>query len=451
MLSERPLGVTTVKTLCYDEEYEWNGTIYSVSNGNLVVGLNSDVVYPTSAACDEQVDTLRLTVLSEAIEVVTDTTICYGESVAWGDGNVYSDTEVGVQYSKPFVGTTCDSVVYTLNLTVLPEVVYEPKETDYFCPGSTYDWRGDTFNAPGTYYHTILNSLGCDSIIYTLELLQYVNSLPAITEADILAVCGNAVDVTKANTLFLEHVKNEPLYAPNAVLRWYILVDNTYTDLTYDAIDGTQTEITLKFAVTTDCGTVESDPITVQVQTPTPENDQEMTNIPAYNKYGGRLLTVDVKYIKENFDWDVAEEDVTWYIVTDEAEDQVVGSGYYLTTENGLSLPAGTYYARIAHERVSPSDCDGVLQTKSLVVEGIGENLMLVPSIAKPQELIRLLNLNPEAISTVRMYSTTGELMETFQVTDTKETSFPAAHTAGYYIVEVQTETEKVSLRYVVK
>ena len=44
-----------------------------------------------------------------------------------------------------------------------------------------------------------------------------------------------------------------------------------------------------------------------------------------------------------------------------------------------------------------------------------------------------------------------GELMDTFQITDTKETTFSAAHTAGYYIVEVQTETEKVSLRYVVK
>jgi hypothetical protein len=221
--------------------------------------------------------------------------------------------------------------------------------------------------------------------------------------------------------------------------------------LTTDAIDGTQAEITLKFIITTDCGTVESDLITVQVQTPTPENDEDMTNVPAYNKYGGRLLTVDVKYIKENYDWDVAENDVTWYLVTDQEEDQVVGSGYYLTTENGLSLPGGTYYARITHERVSPSDCNGVLQTTNLVVDGIGDNLMLVPSVVKPQELIRLLNLDPNAVSTVRMYTTAGELMDTFQITDTKETSFQAAQTAGYYIVEVQTETEKVSLRYVVK
>ena len=76
---------------------------------------------------------------------------------------------------------------------------------------------------------------------------------------------------------------------------------------------------------------------------------------------------------------------------------------------------------------------------------------MLAPTVAKPQELIKLMNLDPHSVSTIRMYSTTGELMDTFQVTDKKETSFHAAHIAGYYIVDVQTGTEKVSLRYIVK
>ena len=91
------------------------------------------------------------------------------------------------------------------------------------------------------------------------------------------------------------------------------------------------------------------------------------------------------------------------------------------------------------------------MQTVILLVGETQVGLKLAPSVAKPQELIRLLNLDPEAVSTVRMYSATGELMDTFQVTDTKETIFSAAQTAGYYIVEVQTETEKVSLRYIVK
>ena len=36
-------------------------------------------------------------------------------------------------------------------------------------------------------------------------------------------------------------------------------------------------------------------------------------------------------------------------------------------------------------------------------------------------------------------------------ITNQEETTFPAAELTGYYVVDVQTETEKVSLRYVVK
>ena len=336
-----------------------------------------------------------------------------------------------------------------MRLTVLPGVVYEPTETDYLCPGSTYDWRNHTFNAPGTYYDTIYNVLGCESNIYTLELLQYVNTLPTITADDIIAICGNAIDVTLADAIVNTHIASEALYAPNADVTWYVLSGNTYEELTNTAIDGTVTEVTLKYTVTTDCGVVESDPITVQVQTPSPENDDTLADVPAYNKYGGRLLTVDVKFINETFNLDIAEDDVTWYLENG-ANDIEQGKGYYLTTEDGTPLPAGQYYARIYYQGKTSSECDVVLQTIILVVETqVGP--MLAPTVTKPQELIRLLNLDPNNVSTVRIYSAAGELIDQFQVVDKKETTFHAAPVMGYYIVEVQTQSEKVVLRYVVK
>ena len=341
----------------------------------------------------------------------------------------------------------------TLHLTINSPIAAPFIEYDTICTADTYTWHGQTVDATELFYYDTIRYVGsgCDSAYYELHLTVYNVTLPTITENDIIAICGNAIDVTIADSIILAQIASDPLYAAVDAVVWEVNVDGTWKALTTDAINGTIANVTLRYTVQTACEDVTSSEITVVVETPTPENDEDMTNIPAYNKYGGRLLTVDVKYIKENFDWDVAENDVMWYLVTDQEEDQVVGSGYYLTTENGLSLPGGTYYARIAHERVSPSDCDGVLQTTNLVVDGIGDNLMLVPSVVKPQELIRLLNLDPNAVSTVRMYTTAGELMDTFQITNTKETSFQAAQTAGYYIVEVQTETEKVSLRYVVK
>ena len=221
--------------------------------------------------------------------------------------------------------------------------------------------------------------------------------------------------------------------------------------LTSTALDGNLQTVTVRYTIQTACEDIISDDITVDVVTPTPENDVEMANMPAYNKYGGRLLTVDIKQIKDEFGWDVAEEDVVWYRVVNANHADSVGSGYYFTTADGTPLPAGEYYARINHTRVVPSECDGILQSVCLIVGQDNNGPKLVPTIARPHELIQLLNLDPDAVSTVNVYSTTGELIETFQVTDKQNTTFPAAHLTGYYIVDVQTETEKVSLRYIVK
>ena len=437
--------VVTDTTICYGETVTWvDGKVYDSTK----MGVSHSVPF-AGTTCDSVIYTLNLIVLPQPEEVVTDTTICYGETVTWVDGQMYDSTIKGVSYGVPFKGMTCDSVVYTLNLTVLPDVVYEPTETDYFCPGSTYDWRNHTFNAPGTYYDTIYNVLGCASVIYTLELVQYVNTLPAIAADDIVAVCGKAVDVALADAIVKAHIASVALYAPNADVQWYVLSGNTYEELTNTAIDGTVTEVTLKYTVTTDCGVVESDPITVQVQTPSPENDTIFADVPAYNKYGGRLLTVDVKYIKETFDLEIAADEVTWYLENG-ANDIEQGKGFYLTTEDGEPLPAGQYYAQINYQGKTASECDVVLRTIILEVETqVGPSL--APTVAQPNELIRLLNLDASVVSTISIYSSTGQQLESFQIKDANETSFKAAHVAGYYIVEVQTESGKVSLRYVVK
>ena len=441
--------VVTDTTICYGETVTWvDGKTYNETKG----GVTYSVPFK-GMTCDSVIYTLNLIVLPQTEEVVTDTTICYGETITWVDGQMYDSTIKGVSYGVPFKGMTCDSVVYTLNLTVLPDVVYEPTETDYFCPASTHEWRNHTYDAPGTYYDTVYYSLGCDSVIYTLELVQYVNTLPAITAGDIVAVCGKAVDVALADAVVKAHIASEALYAPNADVKWYVLSGNTYEELTNTAIDGTVTEVTLKYTVTTDCGVVESDPITVQVQTPSPENDTILANVPAYNKYGGRLLTVDVKYIKDTFGLEIVVADsVTWYYLENGGANYIEqGKGFYLTTEHGEPLPAGQYYARINYQGKTDGECDVVLQTIVLLVVETQVGPSLAPTVAQPNELIRLLNLDASVVSTISIYSSTGQQLESFQIKDANETSFKAAHVAGYYIVEVQTESGKVSLRYVVK
>ena len=438
------------ETVAACDSYTWaaDGKTYTTSGDYTFAG-------QTAAGCDST-HVLHLTINQSFYKEET-AAACV--SYTWAvDGKTYTTSG-----DYTFNGTTaagCDST-YVLHLTILPDVVYEPTETDYFCPGSTYDWRGYTFNAPGTYNHTIQNALGCDSIIYTLELLQYVNTLPAITADDILAVCGNAVDVTKANAVIMDHVNSEALYAPNADVKWYILDGNQYTELTNTAIDGTITEVTLKYTVTTDCGVVESDPITVQVEQPTPENDVDMIDVPAYSQYGDRLLIIDLKYIENTFGWTVAQEDVTWYYVVDQMDDYadpaavkndiVLGHGYYYNEATGNPVKPGTYYARIAHTATSASDCAGVIQTVVLTCATTNLAPALIPTVAQPEELIRIINLDPAQVTTITFFSSTGERLGAYQVTNSDESTFNAAPQAGFYLVEVMTEAGKVSLRYIVK
>lgn len=75
----------------------------------------------------------------------------------------------------------------------------------------------------------------------------------------------------------------------------------------------------------------------------------------------------------------------------------------------------------------------------------------LIPTVAHPAEQMRLLNLNAAAITEIRVYNTSGELQSSYTSAEATEFLFRAAHSAGYYLVDVVTEDSKVTLRYIVK
>ena len=441
----------TIKTPVYAEEtasacesYEWNGETYTASG---------DYTFSTegSNGCDS-ITTLHLTIYTP---VNTEFTASACESYVWNDSTYTTSGDY------TYVGTTvngCDSIV-TLHLTILPAVVEAEEETEYTCPNSTFTWRNKYLNEPGTYKDTVYNHLGCDSVIYTLHLLHYVTTLPTITEAEIVAICGQPINVEMANIIINDHIDSEELYADDAEITWYVLNGSTFVELTNDAVEGGASHVTLKYSVTTDCGTKDSDPIQVEIQTPNPDNDPEMTDAPALSKYGDRLLLVNLKYIEVYYDWVVDSIDVTWYRVVDGIDeftaaipnDEVVGYGYYYNLDNGGPVAAGEYYARIHHKASSAADCEGWLQTEIINCEGAKQAPALMPSVAQPAEDIRIVNLDETAVSTIAVYSTTGEMLDTFQVSNAQEATFKAAQHPGYYIVEILNESGKVSLRYIVK
>jgi hypothetical protein len=78
---------------------------------------------------------------------------------------------------------------------------------------------------------------------------------------------GEAIDVTIPTTEIQAHIAAETWYAPNVLVAWYILENSDWASLTDEPITAGIEEVTLKYAVETDCGIVESDNIVIVVTT----------------------------------------------------------------------------------------------------------------------------------------------------------------------------------------
>ena len=415
---------------------------------NVACGAEKHIVTLEVETACEEVHEIKIELpVKQVVEHDVETqTICHGTSYSW-NGLTCDEAKQYTYETKNVYG--CVSDIYTLNLIILAAPTVEP-ESLTLCPGELpYTWRDQTVVGAGT-YHSYEKYAGhtCDSVDHelTVTVLAAVE-LPATANVQerILALCGKTANVAKAEAYVKEHVEAVELAPAIESIVWEQKVDGQWVSL--QPTDGTDATVVVRYTLNTACEDVTSEEMTITVEKPTYENDPELDNIvPIYSKYGNRLLTVDLVYIKENHDWDVVADDVTWY-----NGDQVVGTGFYLTKEDGTPLPVGKYYARIDHTRSNPEACDGTIQTQSVTVEEASKAPKLMPTVARPQELIKVLNLNADAVSTISIYSTTGDLISTFQVANQEETTFPAAELTGYYVVNVQTETEKVSLRYVVK
>jgi hypothetical protein len=447
---------TLVVTEC--DSYTWAQTNKTYNN----TGKYYDTIANPISGCMNQYFLLDLTILQSTKATVTDTVYPYELPYKW-NGKDY--TKAGEYIDTLVNAAGCDSIV-TIKLFVDSTVVRaEVNIVDTVCAGTEYQGRltKKTINQQEVWTDSVhINVAGVPTdSIYNYTVVPFVVSLATVTADDIIVICGNAIDVTAADAIVKAHIAAEPLYAAVENVLWEVKnAAGNWEALTNTAIDGTVTSVEIRYTIQTACKDT-SEVITIQVEAPSPENDEEMTNIPLYSRYGDRLLTVDLKKIQDDFGWVVNEEDVTWYRLVNSLDDyadansvkddEVLGHGYYLTPEDGTPLQTGSYYARIKHVAAEASDCDGTLQTVTYVVSAPAEAPKLVPTVARPQELISVLNLDPASVTAITIYSTTGEVMTSFQVNNQEQATFPAAQNAGFYVVDVQTATEKVSLRYIVK
>ena len=251
------------------DEYVWNGVTYTESG---------DYTYNTTTAAGcERVEVLHLTInKSEHVEFTE--VAC--DSYEWND-HVY--TESGDYTYNTTTAAGCERVE-VLHLTILPEAVTESEELA-LCPSELpYEWYGQTLTEAGSYTATEQYAgMECDSIIHELTVNVYVQTLPATVTQPIVRT-GEAIDVTTPTVEIQAHIAAETWYAPNAEVAWYIMENSVWTALTTEPVAAGTKQVTLKYAVETDCGNVESENMVIAIEPTGVENTQSPSPISNWQK-----------------------------------------------------------------------------------------------------------------------------------------------------------------------
>ena len=173
---------------------DWNtSTNQTIAAGNMVnlrfrVNGNSNINWDTTTIpcefSDVNFDVIPQTYVSGSITQNTqrltwNRSICEGQSFALGN---QSYTTSGTYQGRNFgTGGACDTLI-TMNLNVIPTQTILPAVTT--CSNQPFSFNGLSLSTSGTYFDTLINSLGCDSI---LQLNLTVN--PAYNQNQSVVIC----------------------------------------------------------------------------------------------------------------------------------------------------------------------------------------------------------------------------------------------------------------------
>jgi hypothetical protein len=375
----------------------------------------------------------------------------------------------------------------------------------YVCLGT--DTLGHTISAPTEWADTISDLMDTvkaamyDSIrvfrAYVLETPKII-AIENIPASDMPAIKRDAVlDLSKATAwLQAEYDKLLPKCERVTSIKWEYSTDGAI----YNAIPATNLgaeHINLRYSITTECGgandTLFMNPVR-SVEKPaepvcnlfkwndsvyhystkdsivfsfpkmadsTAVLDLNITNpyvdtLKLVAKYGDRLIMINRaqinKLLADSLDLENDTALVSWYFKANATDAWTFKKhGYYICKFDGSQLEKGFYYAEIDIPAAPGKDCGSKGMSLPYEVKGAAAAPALMPSLARPGEDIRVVNLDPEQNTTIRIYTSEGLLQATYNVSGETSFTIKAANAYGFYMVELTNDDLKSTLRYIVK
>ena len=442
-LERQPAMSTMSETLyiCNGEPVVWDFNQQTYTHAGIY-----NHTKPSIHGCDSVAGELHVIERTTEVKAPQDESIYATQAFTWIDGKDY--TEAGTyEYIIPFADGNCDSVINTLNLTVLDIEHTVVEVTEIVCPGTTYEEHGKQhiINEHTQWSDTTRTDQGgvLTDVITNYDIDVYEFSMPSGFMSFVVASCGLPVNVDSALTLLQEHIGSYDNYAPDASIAWSYREDNG----SWKTLDGQtalsgQTEVvTVRCQISSECGAKMQEQSYEVGKRATPETFTEYDLLPVIRKYGGTMLMVDIDAVCAKFGWqngvEVKPEDVQWYMrvgktdnlsYPDPADPKDIATnkwGYYYVPNTD-----DDYYALIKGKlEVEEEDCG--VWARTLVVEGTSP-IQLQPNVSQCNGTVTISGITQGYVTISDMYS--NVVMNRTAVSG----SFKAPASAGTYFVQIE-------------
>ena len=480
--------------ICYGQSYEWRGKTYDQT------GIYRDTI-KSVGDCDSMYYILVLE-KQPPREYLKDTMYICGTSgeVTWPfNGKTYSGD--GTYYDTLRTPQGCDLVAGELRVIIQPMTVADPEYVTIYTT-QTYPWHGNVYDSPGTYDAMDKYMSGCDSVKYTLVLTvldidyRYVEVtdivcagsiyeehgrqhvinqhtqwndttrttepggvlVDVITQYDIdvydvsfpqgclnysVASCGVALNVDSSASMLDRYIDDNPKYALVESIVWKYREGNGEWQVLNPeiALSGQVETVDIRCEVTTECGMHSVQSTLTVGKRATPETFTEYDQLPIIVKYNGTLLMIDLNAICERFNWkegvDLHPEDVKWYQIVGELDNLSYPKpsdpsdlfmnkwGYYFTPQDDKD-----YYALIeAALQASVDDCG--VWARTLPIVGTSP-IQLQPNVSQPNGVVTINGVSECYVIIHDLYG--NEVVAKTKVTGT----FKAPSASGTYFVTVE-------------